>query len=138
MTSALQTHLQSIYDQSGKLTPELVVDVAKDESHPLHHRFEWDDTIAGEKYRRSQASELIRSVEVVYKDKNTVTQRVRAFHAVTRIDGASYVPVTEVAENPDMQAMVLAAAEREWKTLKKKYAHLTEFLDLVSADLAAV
>lgn len=49
----------------GRLTPEEVVEVARDPRHPLHGRFEWDDQKAGHAYRLAQARSLIRSVEVV-------------------------------------------------------------------------
>lgn len=49
----------------GRLTPELVVDAAKDKKSPLHSQFEWDDKKAGHQYRIEQARTLIRSVQVV-------------------------------------------------------------------------
>ncbi len=52
--------IRAIYERHGRLTPALVVDEARDEIHPLHGHFEWDDTVAGEEYRRVQASRLIR------------------------------------------------------------------------------
>jgi hypothetical protein len=40
-------------------TPEGVVEAARAETSPLHGFFEWDDNIAGEKYRLGQARDLI-------------------------------------------------------------------------------
>jgi hypothetical protein len=63
--SDLRDQLQNIADKyGGRITPAYVVDEARPPSHPLHHRFEWDDRIAGEAHRRRQAQELIQSVVI--------------------------------------------------------------------------
>ena len=49
---------------NGKLTPELVVRAAQAKSSPLHDYFDWDDKIAGARWRLEQARELIRSVKI--------------------------------------------------------------------------
>jgi len=48
--------------RSGILTPSAVVDEARPEDSPLHAAFEWDDSIAAEKYRLEQARRLLRQV----------------------------------------------------------------------------
>jgi hypothetical protein len=67
MTTAIRDQLQSIYDEQGVLTPALVVETARDENHPLHASFEWDDGIAGEKYRHKY-SHLAEFMEIVRRD----------------------------------------------------------------------
>jgi hypothetical protein len=49
---------------AGRLTPDAVVADANTASGPYHDHFEWDDSIAGHKYRLDQARELIRSVKL--------------------------------------------------------------------------
>lgn len=137
MTTALTDHLQAILDREGALTPLLVVEEARLPGHPLHSSFEWDDSIAGEKYRHVQARELIRSAVVVYRQPDGAPVRVRAFHSINRVDGPSYVPIAEIAEDPMMRKVVLQGAEREWKTLLRKYSHLEEFMDTVRRDTEA-
>lgn len=51
----------------GALTPANVVAKAATEDSLLHHRFEWDDTVAGGNFRALQARKLIASVEVAIK-----------------------------------------------------------------------
>lgn len=48
----LRDSLQAIYDKNGRLTPQLVVNAAKNPKSALHSRFEWDDTKAAARYRR--------------------------------------------------------------------------------------
>lgn len=129
MTTALVDHLQRIYDERGTLTPDLVVSEASAEDHPLHNRFEWDNAVAGPKYREGQASELIRSVQIVFaEDENGMERKVRAFHSVNRVDGPSYVPIAEVRTDEFMSKLVLLAAHREWKAFYRKYSNLTDFM----------
>ena len=49
----------------GLLTPDLVVKDAENSKSPLHDLFEWDDGIAGHRYRIEQARQVITSVRVV-------------------------------------------------------------------------
>jgi hypothetical protein len=132
----LRDHLQLIYDANKTLTPQLVVDVAADPTHPLHSRFEWDDSVAGPKFRQVQAAELIRSVKVRYSVGTEDERDVRAFHVLPRGDATnSYVPIEEIAADELGRKVLLQQAEREWKAMRRRYAHLDEFIALVRGDV---
>ena len=73
--SDLRSALTASYIRNGQLTPQIVVDEARPETAPLHDRFEWDDATAGEAYRRTQAADLIRSVRIVFTDKEPSGER---------------------------------------------------------------
>jgi hypothetical protein len=127
--------LLGIRAKHGRLTPTLVVDEARDETHPLHARFEWDDGVAGEAYRRVQARELIRTCRVVYKPANDrdEAQSVRAFHAVRAEDSSrSYEPVEEIVKSEFLTQLALREMERRWLELQRQYGHLSEFWQLVN------
>ena len=68
--------LERIRSLTGKLKPVTVVEKAKPKRSPIHKAFEWDDGVAGEKYRVHQARNLIRAVRVVVDDgpEETVTR----------------------------------------------------------------
>lgn len=137
---SLRDQLQAIYDQHARLTPALVVDTARSPDHPLHDRFEWDDSIAGESWRKYQAHELIRTVTIVRKsaDGETEGPKVRAFHAVRGQDGYVYEPVERVIADPFLTKLVLADMEREWKTLRSRYEKFNEFWNLVRDDVESL
>jgi len=61
--------LKELQDASGVITPDVVLADAEDETSPLHSYFEWDDSIAGVKFRIEQARTLIRSVRLVLVEK---------------------------------------------------------------------
>lgn len=134
--SGLRDQLQTIYDERGKLTPALVVETARAADHPLHERFEWDNEIAGEAYRRVQAAELIRSVRVRDtrgNDESDVRCKVRQFVSVQRSDDPerSYEPVSDVLADPLRRAMLLREMERDWRLFKQRWSHMTEFAELI-------
>lgn len=133
----LRDHLQAIYDARGTLSAPLVVDEARDPNSPLHSRFEWDDTVAGDRYREVQARELIRSVRIVYREAKGKRPEgsTRAFQHIRRDDASTYVPSDEVARDPILTQIVLMDMRREWKTLQARYAHFEEFTRMVREDI---
>ena len=56
--------LEAIHEKYGELKPGLVVDEARDSSHPLHSYFEWNDGLAAERWRLNQAGQLIRKIRL--------------------------------------------------------------------------
>lgn len=134
----IRDQLLAIRDRHGQLTPTIVVDEARDGTHPLHDRFEWDDAIAGEAWRREQAHELIRSARIVYKqaDDKSPERSVRAFHAVRNEKGYLYEPAEAVAADQFIVKLVLADMQREWQTMKRRYDQFAEFYDMVRRDVA--
>jgi hypothetical protein len=135
---SIRDHLVAIHDRNGYLTPALVVDTARPEDHPLHARFEWDDAVGGEAWRRHQAHQLIRSVRIEYL-KDERPRDVRAFVAVPRPDSLqpSYEPTETAMVDPIQRRIVLQQMEREWRTFKARYEDLVEFADMIKGDLAA-
>ena len=132
---ALRMALEDILKKHNGLTPRIVVAEARDPKHPLHERFEWDDSVAAEKYRERQASELIRSVRVNYIRGDGSRSSVRAFHSVPTETRRTYLSVGEVLEDPLKKQMLVNEARRDWIALKKRWENLVEFFEFVRDDL---
>lgn len=133
--SDLRHHLQQIYDAHGKLTPNLVVEAARNPTHPLHSRFEWDNTTAAEKYRLEQARGLIRLVRVRYINREGEPATIRSFHSVRAPEGGyTYQPLDNIIENPAITKIILAEMRRDWHTLKRRYERFEEFLAMIKQD----
>ncbi len=139
MSGDLREQLLAIRTKYGALTPAHVVDEARAEDHPLHDRFEWNDEVAGEKWRRVQAHELIRSVKVSYVDAKGHHSEIRSFHAVRAPSTPSYVyePVEEVVQDEMATAVLLRDMERQWRELRARFDRFQEFRDMVRRDLGA-
>ena len=138
--SDLRSVLTHWYEEAGELTPQLVVDKARPEGAPLHDRFEWDNEVAGEKYRLVQAQQIIRSVKISFTDQNTGEQKfIRGFHSVREAgdaDSEGYRPTEEIVEDDVALKILLRQFEREIRELKRKYGHLAEFAEMVRAAIA--
>lgn len=134
--SDLREHLTALYTERGQLTPQDVVDDARPDDSPMHHRFEWDDEVAGEAYRRVQAQQLIRSVKIAFPSSAPAPERrsVRAFSSVRGTDAESegYAPTEDVIATDFGHKVLLRDLEREIASLKRKYSHLKEFAELMT------
>ena len=65
-------------EAKGSLTPDNVLKDARKETSPLHGEFEWDDSIAGHKYRLEQARSLIAGHKV-YIERRSYTITAPAY-----------------------------------------------------------
>ena len=137
--SDLRAALDAVRSERGTLTPRTVVDAWRPADHPEHDRLEWDDTAAGEAWRREQAHRLITSVRIKYRtESDDHTRDVRAFVAVPTTDSAPvYEPTEVVASDPMLRTIALRDAERQWRQLHARYLDLTEFIDMVRRDVAS-
>jgi hypothetical protein len=129
--AGIRDELRRIHDANGgKLTPQAVVQEAASPNSPLHNRFEWDDTVAGRKYRLIQAADLIREQRIEYaRDKNgpkTVREWTSTYVSGDNTRGA-YRRTEDVLAD-DMSAQILFRNfERELADLKRNYGHLKQF-----------
>lgn len=134
--SSLRDQLQVIRDTRGVLNPEVVVEEARSEAHPLHARFEWDDGVAGERWRLQQAHVLIQSVKITYTDRKGNSKDIRAFQAVRHEEGSYvYEPTEEVIHDPVLNELVRREMDRDWHNLKARYDQFAEFTEMILADL---
>lgn len=116
-----QTILEQIrLTNGGKLTPDKVVDVAAEASHPLHDCFEWDDSKAGYQYRLWQARALIRSVKIVIENKP-----VPAFVNVKVGEVQYYQNIKVATNNVDEWACALQFAKERLKTAERELENLS-------------
>ena len=128
----VRTGLRTIWEQTGRLVPAEIVDLAADPAHPLHPCFEWDDGEAGRKFRILEAAMMIRSVKVIVaapRDGELGEYRIRAYIASrdAGTPGAGYVPELEVRDRPDQRERVLRQMQRELNAYRRRYGHLSEF-----------
>jgi len=131
----LAAELRKIRDEYGDLRRRTIVNVARDPDHPLHSRFEWDDRVAGDKYRLVQAGELIRSVTVKYTDRGGEAREIHEWHSVVRDGARAYEPVDEIAEDPVTMKILLREMQRDWRALRTRYGHLKEFWEMIQSGL---
>ena len=115
----------------GCLTPQQVVDHARDKDSALHPLFEWDDSVAAEAYRREQAGAMMRAIQIHYEVEPERFEVVRALQNVTRDSGRVYVPTIRALQDDDLRRQVINAAFRElqgWTCRYRQYRELSEII----------
>ena len=122
---------QLVYNEIGTntITPEEIVEKARDPSSELHKCFEWDDKKAAEKYRIQQARSIMCNLVFVSDSKK---EDLRVFYNLT-FEKAEYHPTTLIMQNPDEYIALLCKAKGELLAFRKKYSMLKELGDVFRA-----
>jgi hypothetical protein len=95
-----------------------VVSMARKSKGELHKCFEWDDSIAGEEYRKEQARLVLRMIVTpvdIDNGKETIQVNVRAFESIrfetdegSNEKNMTYVPIKEVLNDDAMIEQVIS------------------------------
>lgn len=123
--------LTLIEKRDGIVTPEAVVEFAKDETTQLHGQFNWDDGEAAHQWRLFQARQVIRAMVTIIPNENENVVTKALVHVIeTTRNIAGYMSVGKVLSDEEYRKQMLDTAHRELKTFRKKYAHLKELASL--------
>lgn len=115
----------------SEVTPKNVLDKARDDSTELHKCFEWDNSIAGEKYRLIQARDVIRHFVIEYKKDEEEPQKIRTYQISTTTN--QYKPTRVILQNPDEYAALLERAKDELRDIQRRYNTLAELEEVFAA-----
>lgn len=130
VTDQVTEELRQIEDRDGIITPEAVVEFAKNKKTALHSQFEWDDKVAGHQYRLWQARYVI-DIKAITIIRNDVELKVRAFHHFKADDKsvAGYRHINSIMSDEELMARMLEGALRELQTFRKKYKDLQKIVE---------
>ena len=120
-------------ERTTSLTNEEVLKYAKShQNSELHKCFEWDDKIAGEKFRMQQATKLLCSISIVYEDNNNNEEKTRIYVSTrTRNDEKrTFKKITDVLEDDEEYKALLDKANNELNNCQQKYRDLIKLQDL--------
>lgn len=140
MNAAVRDELAAILTERGSLTPQFVLEKARDEGSALHSCFTWDDSEAAEKWRQTEARRLIVRVKVeVQARPSELPIRVRAYTSLMsdRLSGGGYHSTVTVMSDAGLRAELLRTALAELQALQRKYRHLSE-LSMVMQEIDRV
>lgn len=112
-----------------EITPQNVVNLARSEKSVIHNDFEWNDEIAGEKYRVLQAGEMIRNF--VIEEKKTEKSPVRMLHITSEKN--VYKPVEFFVAHDDEYQTLLKRAKMELDGFVKRYSDISELEEVFEA-----
>ena len=115
-------------EERGELNAQNLVNVSRPEDAPLHDEFEWDDDVAAELYRKTQAGSIIRHLAV-----NTETKApVRAFFNL-EIRSNQFESIQAIIREEDKYSKLLKQALNELEAFQRKYQILTELQEIFDA-----
>lgn len=113
------------------LSPKSLLEASRDVNAPLHDEFEWDDSVAAEKYREDQAGAIIRNIVVVSSDDGQSS--CRAFVNVrSEVKSGSYHNIKTVCEDVDLYSKLMESAKREMNSFICKYKSLDQLSGVFS------
>ena len=122
--------IHRIEKEHGECTAKLLLDEARGKKSPIHQLFEWDDTIAAERYRLRQATDIITAIAVVMDEGKEEPQMIRAFANVGAKNDGSFISMHKALSSEESRRIVLSHALDELKAFKAKYANLKEFVKI--------
>ena len=131
VSAAVAAEVMDRLAEENRLNAPDLVNESRPEYAPLHPEFEWDDSVAAEKWREEQASALIRHL-VVRIEANDQEYPTRQYFMVQK-ELNTYEPIQVILKDEDKTAMLLEQAKRELQAFKAKYAGLKELADVIKA-----
>lgn len=124
---------QKCYDELQTLgdsyTPEMVVDLARDENTELHKCFDWDDNIAAEKWRKQQARQICISLTVTVEKKPGVKQTFRLIEHDR--EEQVYKPIVFTVRQTEEYERLLKQAKAEMAAFRKRYQNIKELSEVI-------
>ena len=115
--------------RGGQMTPADLVAASRPKKAPLHSAFTWDDTIAAEKHRESEARRIIHSYEVVRTDERGIETREIANVSAARPydpNGPKYMPASDAMQSPEIRDQIINLAQSILAGWQHRFGHLTE------------
>lgn len=134
--------LENIEQRDGEVTSRSFLDYSRPEESETHSMFEWDDSVAAEKYRLKQAACIINQLEVRLvcegapaEDKRVeiVPAFVNAQRKTAPMTSARFVNVVSAMDNDETRDHVLHNALRELRAFRDKYRTVSQFASLFKA-----
>ena len=146
--------LKEIEKSEGEVTSKSFLEYSRPEDSVTHSMFEWDDTVAAEKFRLYQSGRIINqlAIEIVYTDDGKPTemlvdmveqsapeQKKQIVSAYVNTVGKSprayacFTNVIDALNDSAKRSVVLENAKSELSSFKKKYGSLKELAVVVKA-----
>ncbi len=120
---------EEIQTLGTEYTPQQILDLARDESTELHKCFEWDDTIAAEKWRLQTARQICCSIKVKIEKSETELVSYRIIQHDSQRQ--AYAPVILTVRNEDEYTRLLNRAKAELESFRKRYKNIVELESVI-------
>ena len=139
----VQSEIKRLYDLNKKITPQMLVEAAEDVTNVLHSCFEWDDTVAAEKYRIGQATQMILAQRFVIelREKNQpITHEPHAVRSLLpEFDGHSgYMERVEILGKKETRKILVERKLNVLRSWCNSVVDISELTPIKKEILAAI
>jgi hypothetical protein len=124
--------IERVRSKLGFITPLELLDASRQRDSRLHSAFEWNDSVAGERYRQEQARHIIKAVIVEISQKDEGSVEVRAFVSVrpeTDSGKPSFTSLGDAMADSDLREQVVIRAYQELRGWHKRYSVYQELAE---------
>lgn len=127
---------QRLVEEAGReLTPDELVDAARNESCEFHDQFHWNDAVAATVQRRQRARTVLNSFEVRVRVEGTEIK----MNAMVNVKvenptpgrTRAYVPARDALESENYYQQTLDSAIRDLRAFTEKYTMLQEMREVI-------
>ena len=127
----IKDRLQEL-SHNGRVTPEQCIEDAKSADSPLHGEFEWDDMVAGHKYRLAQARNLISSVKLIVKNE-TISLSTVCYVRDPSVESSEqgYISLTQLKTEEDLAREALVYEFTRANAALKRARDIAKALDML-------
>lgn len=127
-SASAQKCANEIMEIGEDVSPQEVLEKARDENTELHKCFIWDDEVAAEKYRVQQARNVLRFLVIKEETEPEDRPEIRFFYKTDSESG--YKPTEFIVKNEDEHKLLLERAWAELRAFKAKYSMLEELSEI--------
>lgn len=119
-----------ILEIGEEVSASQILEKARDSSTELHKCFEWDDSIAAEKYRLHQARMVVCNLVIKQDESKEGAPQRRLLHKTENTGG--YKPLSLIVRNQTEYEKLLEQAMSELRAFKSKYHALSELEEILA------
>ena len=125
--------MEKLERSKNGLTPSSLLEASRKKGALLHDDFDWDDTVAAEKWRLTQAQRIILNVRIVIQQTDSESvEKERGFISVPGGKSA-YVSLQSAFSNEEWKKHLLEQAKYDMETFIAKYRRLGELAPVIQA-----
>lgn len=124
--------MEMLEERDGSATAESFLEASRPEGSETHSLFEWDDSVAAEKYRLDQSRRTINDLRVVYVTPQKKEVKVSAFVNVNeKLGRANYESITQALLDEGKKEIILNRLRGELEAFVIRNQHIEELADLL-------
>lgn len=134
---------EKIEKRNNEVTAENLLDSARPKNSVMHPCFEWNDTVAAEKFRLQEARNVIGNLVKVVVDKDQEQPTARTAYVNINPDRGfgskgRYIPIEKAMSDKETRDIVLNRALAELVAFQRKYQELAELGEVFGSIQKAV